>query len=85
MAAASAIKVFPLLVGAETTTDEPLKNASIAILFKTKDKINVLFFKKEKRLQKKENIKIKEPEIYQCENRIYQQGHQRQSFPRRIP
>jgi hypothetical protein len=29
-AAASAIKVFPLLVGAETTTDEPLKNACIA-------------------------------------------------------
>lgn len=28
--AASAIKVFPLLVGAETTTEEPLKNACIA-------------------------------------------------------
>jgi len=26
-AAASAIKVFPLLVGAETTTDEPLRKA----------------------------------------------------------
>jgi hypothetical protein len=35
-AAASAIKVFPLLVGAETTTDEPLKNACIAKRYQKK-------------------------------------------------
>lgn len=40
-AAASAIKVLPLLVGAETTTDEPLKNALIANRLKKRTKMNL--------------------------------------------